>query len=175
MLRISRCVMICLYNANIMCVAMMRSSDVFRGAREEEGAVCGGEGSGAEAYPVTCVPSLFFPFHLFFGSSFPSLHLFPSFLVLILSSFNWAVCLLCLLYLRACQHTACPACLPACPACLLCLSAYRSVLLADQHVLLDHVLLAATARHRCSRADCPYDPVRGHGVYDGSDRRDYGR
>ena len=64
MLRISRCVMICLYNANIMCVAMVRSSDIFRGAREEEGAVCGGEGSGAEAYPVTCVPSLLFPFHL---------------------------------------------------------------------------------------------------------------
>eukprot|EP01046_Picozoa_sp_COSAG06_P046943 COSAG06_NODE_6732_length_2805_cov_1.423873_3_plen_205_part_00 len=130
MLRISRCVMICLYNANIMCVATMRSSDVFRGAREEEGAVCGGEGSGAEAYPVTCVPSLFFPFHLFFGSSFPSLHLFPSFLVLILSSFHWAVCLLCLLYLRACQHTTCPACLPACPACLPACSVYLPIVLS---------------------------------------------
>ena len=71
-----------------------------------------------------------FSLSIFFGSSFPSFHLFPSFLVLILSSFHWAVCLLCLLYLRACQHTACPACLPACPACLPACSVYLPIVLS---------------------------------------------
>ena len=74
-----------------------------------------------------------FPFSSFLRlifSIFSSLHLFPSFLVLILSSFHWAVCLLCLLYLRACQHTACPACLPACPACLPACSVYLPIVLS---------------------------------------------
>jgi hypothetical protein len=119
-----------------------------------------------------------FPFSSFLRLIFSISSSFPIFSCAHLVFFPLG-CLSALSALSACLPTHClpclSACLPCLSACLLCLSAYRSVLLADQHFLLDHVLLAATTRHRCSRADCPYDPVRGHGVYDGSDRRDYGR